>query len=318
MLGYAIRRILWIIPVVLGASFLAFTVMHAAPGSPWNREGRPLPAWLIERLNEQLGLDQPLPMQYLAWLGRMLTGDFGLSVSDRPSDLSAVVVGSLGPSAQLGLMAFGLALLIGIPLGLIAAIRHRTVVDYVATGISVLGMAAPAFVLAGILQLSFGLPEWRIERGEGLFPVGGWETPMHWVLPTLAMAGLPMAQIARFTRASMLEVMHAEYVRTAHAKGLQERHIVQFHLVRNAVIPLLTISGPILALMLTGSIVVERVFDIPGLGNLYWSSMRVRDYGTLMGITFLVATAFAVLNAAVDVAYGFIDPRIRDRSLRQP
>ena len=314
MLGYAVRRILWIFPVLLMASVITFLMMHAAPGSPWSREGRQLDPVVIERLNEQLGLDQPLPMQYLAWLGRIAVGDFGLSVSEHPLQVRGVIGNSALPSLQLGLMAFGLALIVGLPLGIVAALRHRTVIDYAATGVAILGMAAPAFVLGALFQLVFTARDFG---PPGLLPRHGWDSPQHWILPTIALAGLPMAQIARFTKASMLEVIHADYIRVAHSKGLDERWIVTRHMIRNALVPLVTIAGPILAILVTGSIAVELIFDIPGLGQLYWGSIRYRDYGAVMGITVLYAGSIALLNAVVDIAYGYIDPRIRDGS-REP
>ncbi len=309
MLNYAMRRTLWIFPVLFAASLITFIVMHGAPGSPWNREGPQLPAYLVDRLNQQLGLDQPLPSQYFAWLGRMLTGDFGLTYSIRPVRAGEIIADHVLPSLQLGLMAFTLALLVGLPLGIVAALRHRTVIDHAATALAILGMAAPAFVLGALLQRFVGSPPYG---PQGFLPSYGWGSPQHWILPTVALAGLPMAQIARYTKASMLDVLHADYVRTAHSKGLPERQIVQAHLLRNALVPLVTLAGPILAILVTGSIAVELIFRIPGLGQLYWNSIRFRDYGVVMGITVLYASAIAVLNAAVDIAYGYIDPRIRD------
>lgn len=315
MLSYAIRRVLWIIPILIAASAIAFTVMHAAPGSPWNREGRQIPAGIVEQMNQELGLDQPLPMQYLAWLGRMLTGDLGLSTSLTPFPVGEIIGRSMWPSIQLGLMAFVLAAAVGIPLGAIAALRHRTVIDYAATSVAMLGMVAPSFALAAFLQLFLAGSQYRPE--EGLFAPGGWEHgPRSWALPTIALAGLPMAQFARYTKASMLDVVHADYVRTAHSKGLDEQRIVTHHMLRNALVPLVTLMGPTLAILITGSIVVERIFDIPGLGNLYWTSIRMRDYGVVMGMTVLYASAVAIINTVVDILYGVIDPRIRDGTVR--
>ena len=315
VLSYAVRRLLWVIPILVAASAIAFTVMHAAPGSPWNREGRPLEPFIVEQLNRELGLDQPLPVQYLAWLGRMLTGDLGLSTTVQPFPVGEIIGEAMWPSIQLGLMAFVLAAMIGIPLGAIAALRHRTVVDYAATAFAMIGMVAPAFALAAFLQLFFAGSVYRPE--EGLFAPGGWEDgPRSWALPTIALAGLPMAQFARYTKASMLDVLHADYVRTAHAKGLDEQRIVTHHMLRNALVPLVTLMGPMLAVLITGSIVVERIFDIPGLGNLYWSSIRVRDYSVVMGMTVVYAAAVAIINAIVDILYGVIDPRIRDGTVR--
>ena len=214
MLSYAVRRLLWVIPILVAASAIAFTVMHADPGSPWNREGRPLEPFIVEQLNQELGLDQPLPNQYLAWLGRMLTGDLGLSTTVQPFPVAETIGEAIWPSVQLGLMAFLLAAAIGIPLGAVAALRHRTIVDYAATALAMVGMVAPAFALAAFLQLFFASSVYRPDAG--LFAPGGWEDgPRSWALPTIALAGLPMAQFARYTKASMLDVLHADYVRTA-------------------------------------------------------------------------------------------------------
>jgi len=315
LLSYAVRRLLWVIPVLVAASAIAFVVMRTAPGSPWNREGRQLEPYIVEQLNRDLGLDQPLLNQYLAWLGRLLTGDLGLSTSIQAIPVNEIIGPAVWPSLQLGLMAFLLAAVIGIPLGAVAALRHRTVVDYAATALAMVGMVAPAFALAAFLQLFFASSIYRPE--EGLFAPGGWEDgPRSWALPTIALAGLPMAQFARYTKASMLDVLHADYVRTAHAKGLDEQQIVTHHMLRNALVPLVTLMGPMLAILITGSIVVERIFDIPGLGNLYWSSIRVRDYSVVLGMTVIYAAAVAIINAAVDILYGVIDPRIRDGSVR--
>lgn len=320
MLTYALRRILWIVPVLLVASIITFVLMHAAPGSPWNRESNPLDADTIAALNARYGLDQPLPVQYVRWLTGVLHGDFGSSFD--PGALSglaipfkiehtnvAEVIGqAAGPSIQLGAMAFVLALLVGIPLGVIAAIRHDGPIDHLATGVSLLGMAAPAFLLAIVLQLLLGKNDYS---GEGLFPKTGWETPLHWVMPTVALAALPMAQIARYTRASMLEVVGRDYVRTAVSKGLPPQRIVSVHMLRNALIPVVTILGPILATLITGSIVVETVFHVPGVGFLYIGAIHQHDYGVIMSMTLIYAAAVALINVAVDLSYGILDPRVR-------
>jgi oligopeptide transport system permease protein len=313
VLSYAVRRLLWIIPVLLVATMITFLVMHNTPGSPWNSEGRQMPQSQREQLDAKFGLDQPLPVQYLKWVGGLLTGDMGLTVTQRPIAVSRLIGNSIWPTVQLGLMAFTLAVVLGVPLGLIAAIRHKTVYDYAATGVAMLGMAAPAFMLGTLLQLFLGAPEFRPDAGA--FPSFGWDGPRAWVLPTVALAGLPMATIARQTKASMLDVIHADYIRTAHSKGLEEERIVRFHMIRNALVPLLTVAVPLLGMVITGSIVIEQVFRIPGLGNLYWNAIKFRDYTLVMGITVFYAAMVAVLNAAVDIAYGFIDPRLRDHSV---
>jgi oligopeptide transport system permease protein len=286
--------------------------MHAAPGSPWNREGHQLSPLLVERLNQELGLNQPLPMQYLAWLGRMFTGDMGLSTSTNPEPIGGYVLEAAGTSIQLGIMAFTLAAVVGISLGMLAALRDGHWLGWAATVVAILGMAMPAFALGALLKLVNGASPY--DPTVGFFAYGGWDEPRAWVLPTVALAALPMAMIARHTKGSMLEVIHSDYVRTAHSKGLDDRQVATRHLFRNALVPLITVAGPLLAVLITGSIVVERVFDIPGLGALYWGAIRGRDYGLLMGITVVYAAAFAIINAVVDIAYGWIDPRIHYRS----
>jgi oligopeptide transport system permease protein len=315
VLGYAVRRVLWVIPVLFVASVLTFTLLHAVPGSPWSRDPgvRPIPPEIVARLNHDLGLDQPLPMQYLRWLGGVLRGDFGSTVTTDPTAVGGEILKAAGPTLQLGLMAFLLALLVGIPLGVIGALRHRTAVDYVATGVAMLGMVAPAFLLGALLQLVLGTTSPYHPKLLNL-PATGWGGPEHWVLPTLALAGLPLAQAARFTRASVLDVMHQDYVRTARAKGIPERRVVSVHMLRNALIPVITILGPILAVLITGSIVVEVIYRIPGLGRLYINAITNRDYGVVMGMTVVYAGAIALMNLVVDLAYGIIDPRTRQRA----
>jgi oligopeptide transport system permease protein len=314
LLTYAIRRVLWVIPVLFVASLITFIVMHIAPGTPWLREGRQLDPEVVAGLNARFGLDQPLPVQYVKWLLNVVQGDFGATVAEQSRSVNQVVGESMGPTVQLGAMAFVLAVIVGVPLGVIAALKHRTVIDYAARGVAMLGMAAPAFLLATMLQLWFSTPFYATLRPGGVgvyFAAEGWAGPETWVLPTLALAALPMAQIARFTRASMLDVIGAEYIRTARSKGIEESRVVTVHMLRNALVPVITIAGPILAVLITGSIVVERVFAIPGLGNLYFQSIRQRDYGTMMAMTIVFAGAVVIVNMLIDLLYGIIDPRIR-------
>jgi oligopeptide transport system permease protein len=205
---------------------------------------------------------------------------------------------------QLGVMAFILAVLVGIPLGVIAALRQNGLPDYLSTAVSVIGIATPSFVLAYLLVLVFA-------SGLHWFPTGGWKGPNTWIMPTVALAAFPIASIARYTRASMLEVTRRDYVRTAQSKGLKERTIVVIHMIRNALIPVVTILGPIFAALVTGSFIIETIFFIPGIGSFYIDAIGQRDYGVLMAMTMLYAGVVAVMNLVVDVAYAWIDPRIR-------
>lgn len=303
MIGFIVRRILWIIPVLFFVSLITFTMMRAAPGGPWSRD-KQLPAGVVHQLNAQYGLDDPLPVQYLNWAGGLLTGDLGPSYQYRDRTINDIMAQGLGTTVHLGLMAFLLSVVVGIPLGAIAALRHNKLPDYSATFVSVLGIATPSFILATLLIFVFSIVlHW--------FPTGGWGSPNKWVLPVIALSGYQIAQIARYTRASMLEVTHRDYVRTAHSKGIRERTVVVVHMLRNALIPVLTILGPLMAFLVTGSFIIETIFNIPGIGRFYVQAISNRDYGMIMATTMVYAAAVAVMNLVVDVLYAYVDPRIR-------
>ena len=306
MFGYIVRRVIWIVPVLFAVSLITFTFMHAAPGGPWARE-KNLPARTVELLNEKYGLNDPVPVQYLRWVGGLVTGDLGPSYKYQDRSVNDIVGDGIGTTVHLGLMAFGLSVLVGIPLGVIGALRHNKIPDYLATFISVIGIATPSFVAAILLLVFFSVVlRWFPTHGWD-----GWENPGAMVLPTLALALFPIAQISRFTRASMLEVTRKDYVRTAQSKGLKERTIVTIHMIRNALIPVVTILGPVLAFLITGSFIIETIFSVPGIGRFYVISISSRDYGVIMAMTVLYAAVIAVLNLVVDVLYAYIDPRIR-------
>jgi len=303
MATYLLRRVLLIIPVLFTVSIITFTLMHSVPGGPWDREKR-LPQAVEQRLNAKYGLDQPLYVQYVTWAGKFIQGDLGPSYRFADRTVNDIVADGIGTTVQLGVMAFLLAVIVGIPLGIFAALGHNRWPDYVSTGISIVGISTPSFVLAILLVVFFGVElKW--------FPTGGWKGPAYWVLPTIALAGFPTAQIARYTRASMLEVTRKDYVRTAQSKGLRERAVVLRHMIRNALIPVVTILGPILAFLVTGSFIIETVFAIPGIGRYFVTAISTRDYGLLMAMTMLFAFAVAFMNVVVDVLYAYIDPRIR-------
>jgi oligopeptide transport system permease protein len=303
VITFIARRILWIIPVLFTVSIITFTLMHAVPGGPWDAEKR-LPAGVQARLNAQYGLDQPIYVQYVSWAGKFVQGDFGPSYRYKDRTVNDIVADGIGTTVQLGVMAFILAVLVGIPLGIFAALGHNRWPDYLSTSISVVGIATPSFVLAILLIVFFAVQlKW--------FPTSGWKGPPYWVLPTIALAGFPIAQIARYTRASMLEVTRKDYIRTAQSKGLRDRAVVIRHMVRNALIPVVTILGPILAFLVTGSFIIETIFAIPGVGRYYITAIGTRDYSLLMAMTMLYAFAVAFLNVVVDVLYAYIDPRIR-------
>jgi len=303
VISYLARRILWIIPVLFAVSIITFFLMHAVPGGPWDAEKR-LPPSVQARLNAQYGLDKPLYAQYIQWAGGFVTGDLGPSYRSRDRRVNDIIADGIGVTFQLGIMAFALSVVVGIPLGIFAALGHNRWPDYLSTSISIIGIATPSFVLAILLIVVFSI-------GLGWFPTGGWKGPQYWVLPTIALAGFPIAVIARYTRASMLEVTRKDYIRTAQSKGIGGRAVVSRHMIRNALIPVVTILGPTLAFLVTGSFIIETIFSVPGIGRFYVSAISQRDYSLLMAMTILYAFTVAFLNVVVDVLYAYIDPRIR-------
>jgi oligopeptide transport system permease protein len=303
VITYIGRRFLWIIPVLFTVSIITFFLMHAVPGGPWDRDKR-LPQATQDRLNAKYGLDQPIYVQYITWAGKFVQGDLGPSYRYTDRTVNEIVADGFWTTVQLGVMAFILSVLVGIPLGIFAALGHNRGPDYVSTSLSIVGIATPSFVLAILLIVFFAVQL-------GWFPTGGWKGPQYWVLPTIALAGFPIAVIARYTRASMLEVTRKDYIRTAHSKGLGDRAVVSRHMIRNALIPVVTILGPTLAFLVTGSFIIETIFGIPGIGRYYITSIAQKDYGVLMAMTILYAFAVAFLNLVVDVMYAYIDPRIR-------
>jgi oligopeptide transport system permease protein len=302
---YLIRRIAWLIPVLFVVSVITFGLMHAVPGGPWSGE-RNVSAGVQQNINKTFRLDQPIQDQYIAWVGNLLHGDLGPTFKYRDRTVNDLVREGFPITLQLGLMAFILAVALGIPLGIIAALGHNKWPDYLATAISLIGIATPSFVLAILLVVIFSV--WLdVLPGVGK----GWKGPDTWVLPVVALAGYQIAQIARYTRASMLEVTRKDYVRTAQSKGIRERAVVVRHMVRNALIPVVTILGPILAFLITGSFIIEYFFGVPGIGRYYVVGIGQRDYGLIMAMTVMYAFAVAFLNVVVDVLYAYIDPRIR-------
>jgi oligopeptide transport system permease protein len=303
VITYIGRRFLWIIPVLFVVSVITFSLMHAVPGGPWDREKK-LPDATVTRLNDKYGLDEPIYIQYVTWAGNFIQGDLGPSYRYIDRSVNDIVADGIWTTVQLGVMAFLLAVFVGIPLGIFAALGHNRGPDYLSTSISIVGIATPSFVLALLLIVFFAV-------NLGWFPTGGWKGPQYWVLPTIALAGFPIAVIARYTRASMLEVTRKDFIRTAHSKGLTDQAVVSRHMIRNALIPVVTILGPTLAFLVTGSFIIETIFGIPGIGRFYVTAIGTRDYGLLMAMTMMYAFAVAFLNVVVDVLYAYIDPRIR-------
>lgn len=299
-----IRRVLALVPVLFVISLVTFLLMHAVPGSPFATEDKPLPPQIQANLESYYHLDEPLVQQYLRYMGNALRGDLGPSYLQRNRSVNDIIRDHLPPSAVLGLLALGIAVSIGIPIGVVSALRQNTWVDYAAMFLAVGGVSVPAMTLGPLLI-------WAVALELDLLPVARWGTWQQAILPALTLGIGEAAVIARLTRASMLQVIHEDYIRTAHAKGLSERKVVVKHALRNALIPVVTVLGPLFAALVTGSMVVEQIFAIPGLGRYFVDSVSSRDYPVIMGTTLLFAAMLVISNLFVDLSYTLIDPRIQ-------
>jgi ABC-type dipeptide/oligopeptide/nickel transport system permease component len=304
---YAVSRVLWLVPTLLAMALVTFLVMHATPGSPLDpvAEGaNPLSPEAQKNLAAVYGLDRPLPQQFVIFLGKAVRGDFGTSFVYRTRTVAEILRETFPISLLLGTMALALAITGGLMLGILAAVYQNRMWDYVSVTLATVGVAVPNFVLAVflIILFSFVVP---------LFPTGGWNSPRDWVLPTVTLALAPMGIIARFTRASMLEVIRADYTLTARAKGLGEGPVIFKHALKNAFIPVVTLLGPMFAAVGTGSFFVESIFRVPGMGRFFVLSMTGRDYPMIMAVVLTYGAFLAVMNLVVDLLYGTLDPRIR-------
>lgn len=303
MTKFIIRRIFWLIIVLLVVSFITFSLMHLVPGGPWDRE-KTLAPQVVEALNRKYGLDKPFLVQFGDFLWGILHGDLGVSYSRQDRNVTDILLQGFPKTATLGVTAFILALLIGIPFGMAAALKQNSLVDYLSVIFSTIFASIPGFVLGILLIITFSVTlHW--------LPTGGWGSLRQVIMPAFALAALPAAYIARITRASTLEVIRQDYVRTAYAKGLTERVILLRHILRNALIPVVTTAGPELAFLISGSFIIENLFSIPGIGRLFVNGVFARDYGLIMGSILFYAFAVASVNLVVDVMYAVIDPRIR-------
>jgi ABC-type dipeptide/oligopeptide/nickel transport system permease component len=307
MARYIIGRILWAIPVLIAISIITFALMHAVPGGPFDRE-KQLPPRILDNVNAKYNLDDPYWKQYTDYMwGLVSRFDLGPSFRSTTLTVNDIIRDRFPVSAQLGGMALAVALTVGVPLGVVSALRHNTVVDYSSMFVAVLGVSIPSLALGPFLMWLFGL---KLD----VLPIATWGGPSHWVLPTLTLAAASTALIARLTRASLLQVINEDYIRTARAKGLAEYRVVVGHALKNALIPVLTISGPLFANLVTGTLIVEKIFAVPGMGRTFVDSVASRDYPVIMGTVLLFAVVIIVANLVVDVAYAFVDPRIKYRS----
>lgn len=300
-----LRRILLIFPTMLAIYTITFFLVHATPGSPWSNQDKPLPKAVVDRLNEAYGLNDPLWKQYLSYLGNVLQGDFGPSFASRSRTVTDIISDTFPVSLQLGLVSMVIAVVIGITLGTLGAVRHNSWVDYVTSFLAIIGISTPSYVVASLLVLFFA-------SYLGLVPTNGWDGIFSTkiFIPALALAFYPAAILARYTRSSLLDVLTTDYVRTARAKGLKNTAVIVRHALRNSLLPVVTVSGVVFADIITGSFFVETISGVPGLGRYFVNSISQRDYPVVLGTVLLFGFVITLMNLIVDLIYPLLDPRM--------
>ena len=302
---YALGRVLGTVPTLFAIVTVAFFLMRLAPGGPFDEE-QTLPPEIEANLEASYGLDQPVLVQYGRYLGGLLQGDLGPSFRMKDYGVAEIIGRGLPVTLSIGTAALALAVLLGVPLGLLAGRRHNGWVDHAVMATALVGIAVPNFVVAPLLALVFGIEL-------GWLPVGGWEagSVRYMVLPVVTLALPFVAYVARLTRGSLLEVLQSPFIRTARAKGIGGAAILRRHALKPTLLPVLSFLGPAAAALLTGSLVVEQVYGLPGVGKYFVQGAVNRDYTLVMGMVVFYATLILALNLLVDLAYGWLDPRIR-------
>lgn len=303
MTKYLIKRIGLALVTIWAVITITFMLMHSIPGNPFRSESKMPPA-VYENLQAKYGLDKPVSEQYVIYLGNLMKGDLGDSMKSRVETVNDMVSRGFPVSAQLGLQALLIAIVFGPALGVLAALYQNKFPDYLSMIIAIIGISVPSFIM-GTLLIQF------VARNVAFFPIGGWGTWKHSLLPSFAMALMPLATMARLMRSSMLEVLGQDYIKTAKSKGIAKSAVILKHAVRNAILPVISILGTTISNLLVGSFVIEKIFGIPGLGRFFVQSISNRDYTLIMGTTIFYAAILIVMLLIVDVAYMLIDPRIK-------
>ena len=305
MFRFILKRLLILVPMVLIVVSLTWGLIRLAPGNFYTGEKR-LPPAIEKNIRAKYGLDQPWYVQYGRMIKNVLRGDFGDSLTYPGQSVNSILVRTLPVSATLGILAYLLALAVGLTAGTVAALKQNSKWDYSSMALAMLGISLPNFVLGPLLVLVFSLSLYLLPPARwGLFP------SRNVILPVLTLSAIYMAYIARLTRSGMLEVLRQDYVRTARAKGLSEPEVVRRHVFRGGILPVVSFTGPALAVLITGTVVVERIFALPGLGNYFINANFARDEPLIIGIVAFISILILIFNLLVDIAYGFIDPRIR-------
>lgn len=302
-LKYVLKRVFFMAITLWLIATITFFLMQLLPGTPYTNQERLSPE-TIAMLNQQVGLDKPVIVQYGIYLSNLLQGDFGISFQFKNQPVAHLLAGRVGPSLQLGLQAIIFGTVIGTILGTISAMKQNTWADTSSTLVAILGRSIPNFVFAVLLQYIFAI---RLH----VLPIAKWDGFIYTILPTIALAMSPLADSARFIRTEMVEVLHSDYVELARAKGLSRWEIPFKHGLRNSLIPLMTLLGPLAVALMTGSLVVENIFAIPGIGEQFVKSITTNDYPTIMAVTILYSFMLIFVILVVDLLYGLVDPRIR-------
>lgn len=303
MKKYLFKRLIMSVITLWVIITITFFLMHSIPGNPFRKEGK-MPATVYENLLKKYGLDKPLPEQYLIYLKNLLKGDFGDSMKSKVETVNDMIRRGFPVSAYLGLEALFIALIFGPALGALAALYQNRIPDYISMVIAIIGISVPSFIMGTIL-IQF------VAKNVSWLPIGGWGEFKHTLLPASALSLMPLAYIARLMRSSMLEILGQDYIRTAKSKGISKTHVILKHAVRNAILPIVSVLGTLISNLLVGSFVIEKIFGIPGLGKFFVQSISNRDYTLIMGTTIFYAIILIVLLLLVDIAYIFIDPRIK-------
>jgi oligopeptide transport system permease protein len=302
MIRSILRRLLELVPTTLVIVLASFALVRLAPGSPFSSE-KEIPPEVRRQLDAKYGFDRPLPEQFLRYLGNLARGDLGLSTKYPQRTVNEIIAAGFPVTLTLAAVALVWSLLVGITAGIIGAVRQNTIWDHAAMAAALVGISIPSFVLGPLLVLVVSL-HWH------LLPPAGWGNWRHVILPGLTLGTIYAASIARLTRGGMLEVVRSDFIRTARAKGLSERLVIWRHMLKGGLLPVVSYLGPAIASMLTGSVVVEKIFNVPGIGPYFVDAAFNRDYFLVMGIVLLYAFFLLVMNLIVDIAYGLLDPRI--------
>jgi oligopeptide transport system permease protein len=309
---FIVKRVFWMLPIVFFVILITFLLMHVAPGSPWDRAGgRQLSQVVVNNLNIKYGLDQPEYKQFELYLWNVLHFDFGLSYQYEGKSVTSLIASGWPYTATIGIISFLIIVPVGVGLGILAALRQNTRVDYITMGFATFAASFPNFVIGALMVVVFSVLMYKATGGDFFLPSSDFGLDQHLIMPVITLSLLPIAYTARLTRASTLDTIRQDFVRTAWAKGLSERLVVLKHILKNSLIPVVTTLGPTFAFLVTGSVIVETVFNIPGIGRAFVVAIESRDYPMILGTTVLFSIIIAVANLIVDVAYVFIDPRVR-------